>query len=300
MLLQFWWGDFWETYVANLLHHLMIKYLLYLWLGILLSVASDSQWGASLYMTLGLLPENHHNCQWLLKEALVFSPQTAIYGCIEVWCCTLLLSWPCSQTCEQIIVLYRHPSWPDMLVVLLVEAVYLHCPQMVKCHLLYFFLWRSVAVYCTWLLCPGFCCANIFIPCTLNWFLYFSCILGSACFIFFLLWPALPLKCPFFSQLQHSVSSVGQSSLVWWQFPTEVAGLAHTLTSFFCSCSILAVFAFTMYSSLTLQFWIAVAAAVVALRFCIILSNLSELYTSEATWITSVDVTWSPTSIHFL
>ena len=45
-----------------------------------------------------------------------------------------------------------------------------------------------------------------------------------------------------------------------------------------------------MCSSLILGFCTVVAAAVVALRLYIMLSCLSELYTSEAIHITSVDI----------
>ena len=54
-----------------------------------------------------------------------------------------------------------------------------------------------------------------------------------------------------------------------------------------------------MFSPLMLGFWTAVATVAVALRLCIMLNYLSELYTSEAIYIMFADVNWSPTLMHF-
>ena len=117
-----------------------------------------------------------------------------IYWCTGAWCCTLLLSWPHSWTGE-----LNH-----CIVQTSIVAGYAYCPTCWGCLLalsadgenclLYFFLWKSVVVCCTWLLCPCLSCCSYLQLMDSCWFLRFSHILDSACYLFIILWPATTLE----------------------------------------------------------------------------------------------------------
>ena len=144
-------------------------------------------------------------------------PWTAIYRCTGAWCCTLLLSQPCSQTCK-----------PDHCVVWTsIVAKYACCPlacwgcsltlSTVSC---ISFLWRSVVVCYTWLLCPCFSCCSYLQLMDSCWFLnFFTSLVLPILFH--------PLTC---SYLWSVPSSHTYSILhLWWGSPSSgVLTLPHS------------------------------------------------------------------------
>ena len=83
-------------------------------------------------------------------------------------------------------------SGHDVFVVLmLVEAVYLHCLHVVEYHSLGSLLWRCAVLCCIWLLCPCLSCCSFLQLMESCQFLNCFCIsLALAHLLFFLLWPA--------------------------------------------------------------------------------------------------------------
>ena len=160
-------------------------------------------------------------------------------------------------------------------------------------HMMEHHLWDSplqiwVVLCCGWLFCPCF----YFQPMDFCWLLHLP---HTLCFAHLI--PSLPssatLEVTSFPTFAFCISC---GTLPLWKrcpFPTAVAGLAHTMKPVLCSWPSAAVLVLTTCNS----FWTSVA---VALRLCIMLSCLSELYTSETIQIRSVNVSLSPTAIHLL
>ena len=88
------------------------------------------------------------------------------------------------------------------------------------------------------------CCSHVpAVACALSSWTFDGCLLFTSFVLptsFFNV--QLPLECPFFPQLYHSVSLAGYSSFGWKCCFTAVAGLVHTLTSVFCRWSFPLVF----------------------------------------------------------